>query len=272
MTEFISGSDCELLMWPLSLRGDHQLGGLRSGHLSGQRGGDFPGHLVDDPQIVSMATSSSQPRSKRAALLRAGCPPGRPPQLLFTMKLSPCHEKLFCGGFAELGFQLGVPLRRREPATRDSSDRLRRGRRRRWPELAARAVSTLRSAAALQRAERRRPGCAALALVRPTRAFHRVETRRATRRYCVAFERRPELAAAGAARPTRGVQIPARCRAANCSSSSSPRDEQRLNECEFHVQLTAAAAYYSKKSRGQNEEFNTLNRRCRQKLAQALDG
>jgi hypothetical protein len=244
-----------LVAVPFSLSGDHQLGGLRSGHLSGPRGGQLPGHLVGDRHdpreisikiVLTLMTSSSQPRSAclRAALLRAGCPPGRPPQLLFTMKLSPCHEKLFCGGFAELGFQLGVPLRRREPATRDSSDRLRRGRRRRRPELAARAVSTLRSAAALQRAERRRPGCAALALVRPTRAFHRVETRRATRRYCVAFERRPELAAAGAARPTRGVQIPARCRAANCSSSSSPRDEQRLNECEFHVQL-------SKKSRGQ---------------------
>ena len=181
------------------------------------------------------------------------------------MKLSPCHEKLFCGGFAELGFQLGVPLRRREPATRDSSDRLRRGRRRRRPELAARAVSTLRSAAALQRAERRRPGCAALALVRPTRALHRVETRRATRRYCVAFERRPELAAAGAARPTRGVQTPARCRAANCSSSSSPRDEQRLNECEFHVQRLL-----SKKSRGQNQKVKCAEPEMQTKVSASI--
>ena len=64
----------------------------------------------------------------------------------------------------------------------------RRGRRRcKRPELAARAVSRRRGAAALQRAERRRGGCA-VPLERPTRAFLIVKARRAARRCCVACE------------------------------------------------------------------------------------
>ena len=104
-----------LVAVPFSLSGDHQLGGLRSGHLSGPRGGQLPGHLVGDRHdpreisikiVLTLMTSSSQPRSAclRAALLRAGCPPGRPPQLLFTMhrnrvqstSCSPSHAAWCC--------------------------------------------------------------------------------------------------------------------------------------------------------------------------------